>query len=112
VARSDQEWLSDIEDAIDAINEYVAEGDLHDGIVYDACRARLIEIGEAVKCIDPDVRAAAPEAAWSQIVRICDILVHHCHETDFAAVESVIVERLPSLRETVFRLKRVGDNSL
>jgi uncharacterized protein with HEPN domain len=42
VTRRDQEWLSDIEDAIDAINEYVAHGDLLDGVVYDACRARRI----------------------------------------------------------------------
>ena len=49
MTRRDQEWLSDIENAIDAIIEYVGQGDLHDGVVYDACRARLMEIGEAVK---------------------------------------------------------------
>ena len=79
-------------------------------VVYDACRARLMEIGEAVKHIDPDVLGAAPEVAWNQIARMRDVLVHHYHDTDFAVVESVIVERLPSLREAVVRLKSVGDN--
>jgi len=39
-----------------------------------------------------------------------DVRVHHYHDTDFAVVESVIVERLPSLREAIVRLKNIGDN--
>ncbi len=111
MTRRDQERLSDIEDAIEAISDYVANGDLHDGVVYDACRARLMEIGEAVKHIDPDLLAAETDVAWNQIARMRDILVHHYHDTDFAVVESVIVERLPPLREAVIRLKSIGDNT-
>ena len=111
MTRRDQERLSDIEDAIEAISDYVANGDLHDGVVYDACRARLMEIGEAVKHIDPDLIVAETDVAWNQIARMRDILVHHYHDTDFAVVESVIVERLPSLREAVIRLKSIGDNT-
>jgi len=107
VTRRDQEWLTYIEYAIDAINEYVAKGDLHDDGVYDASRVRLMEIGEAVKHIDPDLLSAEPEVAWNQIARKRDVLVHHYHDTDFAVVESVIVERLPSLREAVVRLENV-----
>ena len=111
MTRRDQERLSDIEDAIEAISDYVANGDLHDGVVYDACRARLMEIGEAVKHIDPDLLAAETDVAWNQIARMRDILVLHYHDTDFVVVESVIVERLPSLREAVVRLKSIGDNT-
>ena len=111
MTRRDQERLSDIEDAIEAISDYVANGDLHDGVVYDACRARLMEIGEAVKHIDPDLLAAETDVAWNQIARMRDILVHHYDDTDFAVVESVIVERLPPLREAVIRLKSIGDNT-
>ena len=111
MTRRDQERLSDIEDAIEAISDYVTNGDLHDGVVYDACRARLMEIGEAVKHISPDLLAAEPDVAWNQIARMRDILVHHYHDTDFAVVESVIVERLPSLREAVVRLESIGGNS-
>ncbi|MHB1252306.1 MAG: HepT-like ribonuclease domain-containing protein [Acidimicrobiales bacterium] len=92
MTRRDQERLSDIEDAIEAISDYVANGDLHDGVVYDACRARLMEIGEAVKYIDPELLAAETDVAWNQIARMRDILVHHYHDTDFAVVETVIVE--------------------
>ena len=111
MTRRDQEWLSDIEDATEAISNYVANGDLHDGVVYDACRARLMEIGEAVKHLDPSLLATEPHVAWKQIARMRDVLVHHYHDTDFAVVEAVIVERLPSLREAIVRLRSIGDNS-
>lgn len=110
MTRRDRERLSDIEDAIDAINEYVARGNLHDGVVYDACRARLMEIGETVKHLNPLLLDAAPDIAWNQIARMRDVLVHHYHDTDFAVVESVIVERLPSLREAIVGLKRIADD--
>jgi uncharacterized protein with HEPN domain len=103
--RRNQERLSDIEDAIGAIEEYLAEGDLHMGVVYDACRARLMEIGEAVKHIDPTLLDQRPEIEWKQIARMRDVLVHHYHDTDFAVVEAVIDERLPLLRIAVADLK-------
>ena len=111
MTRRDQEWLSDIEVAIQAISDYVADGDLHDGLVYDACRARLMEIGEAVKHVDPKLLAAEPDVAWSQIARMKDVLIHHYHDTDFVVIEAVIVERLPSLREAIIRLRDIEDRS-
>jgi uncharacterized protein with HEPN domain len=53
-------WLLDIAAAVDAINGYLESGDLSEGIVYDACRVRLIEIGEAVKRLDADLLATEP----------------------------------------------------
>jgi uncharacterized protein with HEPN domain len=40
-------------EAIEAIRSHLDRGDLNDGLVYDAVRVRLIEIGEAVKGISP-----------------------------------------------------------
>ena len=107
MTRRNQERLSDIEDAIKAIGEYLAEGDLHQGVVYDACRARLMEIGEAVKHIDTTLLDQRPEVEWKQIARMRDVLIHHYHDTDFAVVEAVIGERLPPLRDAVAELKRI-----
>ena len=67
MTRRDQEWLSDIESAIGAISDYVADGDLHDGVVYDACRARPMEIGEAVKHVDPDLLSASPTSRGARL---------------------------------------------
>lgn len=43
--------LADIIAAIEAIRLHLAKGDLSDGLVFDAVRVRLIEIGEAVKAL-------------------------------------------------------------
>ncbi len=70
-----------------------------------------MEIGEAVKHVDADVLSAAPDVVSNQIARMCDVLEHQYHDTVFVVIESVFVERLPSLCETVVRSKNVGDNS-
>jgi uncharacterized protein with HEPN domain len=45
VSRRDAERLEDIVAAIAAIRSHVGRGDLSDGMVFDAVRVRLIEIG-------------------------------------------------------------------
>jgi len=52
MSRHDEERLHDILDAIRAIRKHLERGDLSDGLIYDAVRMRLVEIGEAVKDID------------------------------------------------------------
>ena len=54
MSRRDARRLDDISDAILAIRHHLGRGGLDDGLVYDAVRVRLIEIGEAVKDIAPD----------------------------------------------------------
>ncbi|MGH3941583.1 MAG: hypothetical protein ACRDTG_23730 [Pseudonocardiaceae bacterium] len=41
--------LHDVLAAAQAISAYLERGSLADGLIYDAVRVRLIEIGEAVK---------------------------------------------------------------
>lgn len=60
MSRRDGERLQDILDAIDAIRSHLRRGDLSDGLVFDAVRTRLIEIGEAVKGISDDLLASEP----------------------------------------------------
>ena len=45
----ERQRLADIQVAIDAICSHLQRGDLSDGLVFDAVRIRLLEIGEAVK---------------------------------------------------------------
>jgi len=104
VSRRDAAWLADILTAIDAIRDYLAEGNLDQGVVYDACRARLIEIGEAVKNIDPSLLASAPTIRWRAIARMRDQLAHHYFDTDHAIVEYVVHEELAPLRAAVVAL--------
>ena len=57
-SRHDDERLADIVDAILAIRSHLTRGDLSDGLIFDAVRLRLIEIGEAVKLLDPKLIAS------------------------------------------------------
>jgi hypothetical protein len=49
VTYRERQRLADIQVAIDAICSHLQRGDLSDGLVFDAVRIRLLEIGEAVK---------------------------------------------------------------
>ena len=98
MSRRDDAWLTDIVHAVDVIHEYVTEGSLVDGLTYDACRARLIEIGEAVKNIDRNLLLKAPTIHWQEIARMRDQLAHHYFDTDHAVVTYVIQEELTPLR--------------
>lgn len=60
MSRRDAERLADILDAVSAIADHMKRGGLDDGLVFDAVRARLIEIGEAVKGITPALLADEP----------------------------------------------------
>lgn len=104
MSRRDAAWLADILGAADAISEYLSQGTLDEGLVYDACRARLIEIGEAVKHLDPALLAAAPTVRWRAIARMRDQLAHHYFDTDHAVVSYVVAEELVPLRAAVLTL--------
>ena len=54
------ERLGDIHAACAAIADYLVRDGADDDIVFDAIRVRLIEIGEAVKDIDPKLLESEP----------------------------------------------------
>lgn len=101
MSRQDKARLADVVEAIDAIRNHMTRGDLHDGLVYDAVRVRLIEIGEAIKGIDPDLLDNAPGVPWKEIARMRDHLAHRYFDTDHAIVEDVVKHDLGPLAEAV-----------
>lgn len=56
----ERQRLADIQAAIDAIRSHLERGDLTDGLIFDAVRIRLLEIGEAVKALPDDLLARSP----------------------------------------------------
>ena len=101
MSRQDEARLGDIIEAVDAIRDHLTRGDLHDGLVYDAVRVRLIEIGEAVKGIDPDLLDGAPGVPWNEIARMRDHLAHRYFDTDHAIVQDVVDNDLDPLTDAV-----------
>jgi uncharacterized protein with HEPN domain len=104
-SRRDDERLEDIVDAIAAIKSHLTRGDLSDGLIFDAVRVRLIEIGEAVKLLDPNLVTSEPDIKWSDAAGMRDWLAHHYFDTSGATVEATIAEDLPSLEAAVQRLQ-------
>ncbi|MHB1252489.1 MAG: HepT-like ribonuclease domain-containing protein [Acidimicrobiales bacterium] len=104
-ARHDEERLADIVDAITAIRSHLTRGDLSDGLIFDAVRLRLMEIGEAVKLLDPRLLASEPDIRWSDAAGMRDWLAHHYFDTSRAIVEATIEEDLPPLEAAVLQLE-------
>lgn len=111
MSRQDRARLDDIAGAIRVIHEHLGRGDLRDGLIYDAVRVRLIEIGEAVKAISPDLLEKAPDIPWREIARMRDHLAHHYFDTDHAIVQDVVDNELVPLLDAVSALieRSAGD---
>lgn len=105
MSRRDDERLADILDAVAAISSHLERGGLDDGLVFDAVRVRLIEIGEAVKSITPETLAREPDISWRDIAGMRDYLAHHYFDTIHAVVAATVAGDLPSLVAAVRRLR-------
>lgn len=105
MSRRDAERLQDILDAVAAIKMHVARGDLSDGLIFDAVRVRLIEIGEAIKVISPELLANEPHHPWSDIARMRDRLAHRYFDTTHSQVAGVVKQDLEPLGAAVLRLQ-------
>lgn len=98
MSRRQPERLEDIVVAIEEIRAHLARGSLDDGLVYDAVRMRLLEIGEAAKALDANLLAHAPEVPWVDIAGMRDRLAHRYFDTDHAIVVATVRHSPPQPR--------------
>lgn len=77
---------------------------LSDGLIFDAVRIRLLEIGEAVEALPTDLLADEPGIPWSQIARMRDHLAHRYFDTSHAILQATVDHDLPQLEQAVRRL--------
>ena len=109
--RGDTQRLDDVLAAAAAIESHPERGTLADGLVFDAVRVRLIEIGEAVKDIDPDALASEPAIPWQDVAGMRDHLAHRYFDTNHAIVAATVDHDLPPLIAAVERLKHLTDDA-
>jgi uncharacterized protein with HEPN domain len=102
----ERQRLADIQAAIDAIHSHLQRGDLTDGLIFDAVRIRLLEIGEAVKALPDDLLATQPSIPWRQITRMHDHLAHRYFDTAHAILQATVDKDLPDLECAVQVLTR------
>jgi uncharacterized protein with HEPN domain len=107
VSRPSRARLDDILVACTTIEGYASRPE-DDGIVFDAIRIRLVEIGEAVKDLDPSVTASEPDIPWAEMARMRDQLAHRYFDTSHAIVMSTARHDIPLLKAAVERLLRGG----
>lgn len=101
MSRRDASRIGDIVEAIEAIKDHLTKGDLDEGLIYDAVRVRLIEIGEAVKGISTELLDTEPDIPWKAIARMRDHLAHRYFDTDHAIVQDVVDSELDPLLHAV-----------
>ena len=106
MSRRDGQRLEDILAASRAITEHLRRGGLDDGLVFDAVRVRLIEIGEAVKAIEPALLAQEPDVPWIDVAAMRNHLAHRYFDTAHAIVQRTVDHDLPPLVAAVQRLLR------
>ena len=104
MTRHHRQRLLDVQAALDAIDAHVNRGDLSDGLIFDAVRVRLIEIGEAVKALPSELLNSEPHLPWAEIARMRDQLAHRYFDTTHAIVASTVIHDLPILRKAIARL--------
>jgi uncharacterized protein with HEPN domain len=101
VSRDPRQRLLDIQHALVEIDRHLGRGPLDDGLVFDAVRIRLVEIGEAVSRLDASTMAEAPDVPWRDIAAMRNHLIHRYFDTAHAIVAATVHNDLSSLRHHV-----------
>lgn len=72
MSRYDADLLDDIAAAIASIHSHLQHGPISVEIVMDTVAMRLLEIGEAVKALSPEITATEPDIKWRDIAGMRD----------------------------------------
>lgn len=92
--------LEDILRAMEAIESFVAGMDFaafdRDLKTKSAVLAQLATMGEAVKLLPDDIRAANPAIMWRSMAGMRDRLIHGYFKVDYALVWRTVTEVLPA----------------
>ena len=104
----DTALLEHIKDEIDFLelqfSKNTKEDLLSDPLLQRETVKSLEIIGEAVKNLSDDFKANNSEIEWKEIAGMRDKLVHQYFGVDWNIVWEVIQERIPELKEIVYRV--------
>jgi uncharacterized protein with HEPN domain len=99
--RRDQDYLSDIREAIQRIAAYTAglnyEQFMQDNKTQDAVVRNLEIIGEATKNLSSRLRKTYPQIPWRDLAGMRDKMIHHYFGINYEIVWTIAKEELPGL---------------
>jgi len=105
VSRDVRLYLEDIAEACARVEEYAGAldqaGFIANRMAYDAVVRNLEIIGEAVKHLPEELRAAMPEVEWRKAAGLRDMLAHAYFGIDDDILWNVIRDKLPGLCSAV-----------
>ena len=113
--RDDRERLRDMLEAVERIEKYVARGRPafdQDELIQNWMVQNLQVIGEAARALSPAVRDRHPEMAWSDIIGMRTVLVHHYFEIDVEIVWSAVTNDIPILKRKVQTILDILDQEV
>ena len=108
MSRRDELRLQDIIAAIETIRLHVVDRQF-DRKTSDAVLYNLVIIGEAAGQISEEVRFAAPEIPWHEVVGLRNLIAHEYFRVDLEVIEAIVSERFDDLERSARRL--LGDAS-
>ena len=105
MSRDPRLWLEDILRGCDRILRYVGdrgrEEALGDELILDGILMNFHVIGEAVKRLPDDLKAAHKDVPWRQISGMRDIVVHLYFALDHEIIWDAIQNDVPALRAKI-----------
>ncbi|MHC4167310.1 MAG: HepT-like ribonuclease domain-containing protein [Planctomycetota bacterium] len=102
--RDDAERLRDIQEAIADIQKYARSGREQfaaDELIQTWIIHHLLVLGEAAAALSDGFKEQHSDVAWSKIIGMRNILVHHYFGIDLEVVWSVVEKDLPDLHRYV-----------
>ena len=101
MSRSDAERFADILAAINRCEEYeqYLRSEELGAMAYDAVLRNLGVIGEAVRALPPEVRAAMPDVPWASIAGLRNIVVHEYFRVNPDLVLDIVDNKLGPLAQ-------------
>ncbi|MCI0470714.1 MAG: DUF86 domain-containing protein [Candidatus Aminicenantes bacterium] len=109
-----EDYLEDIRDAIEAIEEFIFDMEyeefIRDRKTSFAVVRSLEIIGEAAKSIPNSVRDKYPGIPWQDMAGMRDIMIHHYFGIDYLVVWKTIREDIPLIKPILIEiLNDMGD---
>ena len=101
MTRDARQRLFDIRHALIEIDRHLERGPLDDGLIFDAVRIRLAEIGEAVSRLDDTTTSRATDVPRRDITAMRNHLIHRYFDTAHAIVAATVNHDLETLRRHI-----------